>query len=134
VSKLDSNQRERAIILQGNPPAFLRRLVPVELKDIQSSKILVTATIYVMPEYRGNGDTQHFRSRPEANNGEIRLLFCRCGHAFFSGGQIDLIQNDGVRTAAYVEFPRSSDALARERKETLVLAGGRHGLRDGPID
>ena len=58
VSSMDARQREQAIlnqIVEGNIPAFLRNLVPVELKfDLPNAKSL-GATIFVAPEYLAIG-------------------------------------------------------------------------------
>ena len=58
VSSMDTRQREQAIlnqIVEGNIPAFLRNLVPVELKfDLPNAKSL-GATIFVAPEYLAIG-------------------------------------------------------------------------------
>lgn len=62
VSNLDRQQRERAILDQleaGNLPAFLRKLIPVELRSIAA-----VATIFVMPEYLAIGSDRDFLRIP----------------------------------------------------------------------
>ncbi|HTS77490.1 MAG TPA: hypothetical protein VMG40_14860 [Bryobacteraceae bacterium] len=59
---MDRQQRERAILgqlAQGNLPAFLRRLISVELKSKSA-----TATIFVMPEYLAIGSDDDFLRIP----------------------------------------------------------------------
>src|SRR5271157_4749233 len=54
VSAMDPRQREQAILKQiseGNIPAFLRNLVPVELKYERANGKPLFATIFVAPEY-----------------------------------------------------------------------------------
>jgi len=65
VSTLSPRQREQAILNQitkGNMPAFLRNLVPVELKSERPNSKALKATIFVMPEYIAIGsDTDYLR-------------------------------------------------------------------------
>jgi hypothetical protein len=82
ISSLDAHQRERAIlneVLEGNIPAFLRNLVPVELKsDLPNAKPL-SATIFVAPEYLAIGSNTDFLRIPmnleTANAAVARLGF-----------------------------------------------------------
>lgn len=63
VSNMDRQQRERAILdqlAQGNLPAFLRRLIPAELKSTSAAR----ATIFVMPEYLAIGSEDDFLRIP----------------------------------------------------------------------
>ena len=58
VSHMDPQHRERAIrneIFKGNLPDFLRKLVPVELRYRSPGKGVMTATIFVMPDYLAIG-------------------------------------------------------------------------------
>jgi len=62
ISAMDSHRREQAILNQitaGNIPAFLRKLVPIELKNER-----VTATIFVAPEYLAIGSDNNFLRIP----------------------------------------------------------------------
>jgi len=66
VRHMDSRQRERAVleeILQGNLPAFLRRLVPVTLTSGQSAAARAT-TVFVMPDYLAIGSDEDFLRIP----------------------------------------------------------------------
>jgi len=66
VSKMDPQQREHAIlseILQGNVPSFLRKLIPVELKQRANGRSLA-ATIFVMPDYLAIGSDKDYLRIP----------------------------------------------------------------------
>jgi hypothetical protein len=67
ISKMDSQQREQAILselLDGNLPSFLRKLVPLELKQVLTSGKTLTTTIFVMPEYLAIGSDKDFLRIP----------------------------------------------------------------------
>jgi hypothetical protein len=67
VSKMDPQQREQAIlseILEGNLPSFLRKLIPVELKQVLTNGKTLTATIFVMPDYLAIGSNKDFLRIP----------------------------------------------------------------------
>ena len=64
---MDSRRREQAIrtqILAGNMPAFLRHLIPVELKYQPLGGKILTATVFVMPEYLAIGTDQDYLRIP----------------------------------------------------------------------
>jgi hypothetical protein len=65
ISTLDPPEREQATldeILRGNLPAFLRRLVPVELSYREPHGTSLTATIFVTADYLAIGtDADFFR-------------------------------------------------------------------------
>ena len=66
VSKMDSQQREQAIlgeVLKGNVPDFLRSLVPVAFKHPLALATL-TATAFVMPDYVAIGSDRDFLRIP----------------------------------------------------------------------
>jgi hypothetical protein len=67
IAKKDRQQREQAIrdeILKGNVPQFLKQLAPVELHaQLPGGKIL-TATIFVMPDYLAIGSDENFLRIP----------------------------------------------------------------------
>jgi hypothetical protein len=67
ISKMNSQQREQAILselLDGNLPSFLRTLVPLELKQVLANGKILTATIFVMPEYLAIGSDKDFLRIP----------------------------------------------------------------------
>jgi hypothetical protein len=67
IAEIDPRLRERVIlqaILNGNIPEFLRKLVPVKLTTRRPGGPLVTATIFVMPEYLAIGSDQDFLRIP----------------------------------------------------------------------
>lgn len=67
VANMNSRQREQAIlteILAGNLPGFLRKLVPVELTFQPAGGKVLTATIFVMPEYLAVGSDKDFLRIP----------------------------------------------------------------------
>lgn len=67
ISRMDSQQREEAILSQlvdGNLPSFLRKLVPLELKQVLANGKTLTATIFVMPEYLAIGSDMDFLRIP----------------------------------------------------------------------
>ena len=67
ISKMDSKQREQAILselLEGDLPSFLRKLVPLELKQALANGKTLTATIFVMPDYLAIGSDQDFLRIP----------------------------------------------------------------------
>jgi len=64
---MDSRQREQAIlkeILGGNLPGFLRNLVPVSLSYQPPTGKMLTATVFVMPEYLAIGSDKDFLRIP----------------------------------------------------------------------
>lgn len=66
VSTMDRQQREQAILdqlMEGNMPAFLRKLVPLKLSCELAGKIL-RATVFVMPEYLALGSDNDFLRIP----------------------------------------------------------------------
>jgi hypothetical protein len=67
ISTLDARRREQAIlnqILEGNLPAFLRRLIPVELSSRTAGGRTLSATIFVMPDYLAIGSDTDFLRIP----------------------------------------------------------------------
>lgn len=67
IASMESGQREIAIlteILAGNTPAFLRKLVPVRLESHTASGKVLSATLFVMPEYLAIGSDQDFLRVP----------------------------------------------------------------------
>ncbi len=63
VSKKDGSQREQAIseqLLKGNLPDFLRKLKPVKLQQRSKSGRLLSATIFVTPDYLAIGSQADF--------------------------------------------------------------------------
>ena len=67
VAGLSPRQREQAIldqIVEGNIPAFLRNLVPVELKYERPNAKPIRATIFVVPDYLAIGSNQDFLRIP----------------------------------------------------------------------
>lgn len=63
VSKMDEHQREQVIreqLLEGNLPKFLRKLKPVKLQQRSKSGRLVSATIFVTPDYLAIGSQTDF--------------------------------------------------------------------------
>lgn len=63
VSQMDDHQREQVILeqlLQGNLPAFLKRLKPVHLQQRLGDGRLVQATIFVTPDYLAIGSESDF--------------------------------------------------------------------------
>lgn len=67
VSRMNPQQREQAIedeILKGNLPEFLRKLVPVELRCESPHGTILTATIFVAPDYLAIGSDDDFLRIP----------------------------------------------------------------------
>ena len=67
IAKMDRQRREQAIrdeILKGNLPSFLRKLAPVELHYQLASGKILTATIFVMPDYLAIGSDENFLRVP----------------------------------------------------------------------
>lgn len=67
IFSLDRQVRERAILdqlLNGNLPAFLRKLAPVKLEHRNASGKALAATIFVMPEYLAIGGDSDFLRIP----------------------------------------------------------------------
>ena len=67
IAAMDRNLRESAIrdeILKGNLPEFLRKLVPVELHAQQPGGKVLSATIFVTPDYLAIGSDQDFLRIP----------------------------------------------------------------------
>jgi hypothetical protein len=67
VSKMSSQDREEVIleeISKGNLPAFLRKLVPVELQGKAANGQSLTATIFVTPDYLAIGSDSDFLRVP----------------------------------------------------------------------
>ena len=67
ISAMDRPQRELAIrdeILKGNVPDFLRKLAPVDLHWQAPDGKILTATIFVAPDYLAIGSDQDFLRIP----------------------------------------------------------------------
>lgn len=67
VARMDSRQREQAILkemLDGNMPGFLKNLVPVSLTYQPPNGKMLTATVFVMPEYLAIGSEKDFLRIP----------------------------------------------------------------------
>ena len=67
VSKIDDHLRERLIseqLLKGNLPNFLRKLKPVKLQQRNKSGRMVSATIFVTPDYLAIGSQADFIRMP----------------------------------------------------------------------
>jgi len=67
VFGVDPRQREQAIlrqVVEGNIPAFLRNLVPVELKFEGPNAKPILATIFVAPDYLAIGSSSDFLRMP----------------------------------------------------------------------
>ena len=67
VSTMDRHLREDAILnqlLNGNLPAFLRKLVPIKLSYKNPQGKVVAATIFAMPEYLAIGSDSDFLRIP----------------------------------------------------------------------
>jgi hypothetical protein len=67
VSAMDPHEREQAIlntILAGNIPAFLRNLVPVQLRGERTGGKPLEATIFVAPDYLAIGSNNDFLRIP----------------------------------------------------------------------
>lgn len=67
VSRLESDERENAIVQQivgGNVPPFLRRPIPVSLSGTTRTGAVVSATIFVLPEYLAIGSEDDFLRIP----------------------------------------------------------------------
>ncbi|MFH1351273.1 MAG: hypothetical protein ABII26_10085 [Pseudomonadota bacterium] len=64
---MDEDQREQAILaqlLEGNMPEFLRKLGPVRLRHKFEDGRIITATIFVMPDYLAIGSNRDFLRIP----------------------------------------------------------------------
>lgn len=67
VSGMNGPTREQAILTQitrGNLPDFLRKLKPVQLVERFSGEKIMTATLFVMPDYLAIGSDKDFLSIP----------------------------------------------------------------------
>jgi hypothetical protein len=67
VLSMDSGQREQMIrdeLLNGNLPNFLRKLVPIVLRQELAGGRLLTATIFVTPDYLAIGSDDDFLRIP----------------------------------------------------------------------
>jgi hypothetical protein len=67
VASVERPQREHAILgqlLSGNLPSFLRKLSPVKLSCALGSGKILSATIFVMPEYLAIGSDDDFLRIP----------------------------------------------------------------------
>ncbi len=67
TSGINEQQREKIIgeqLLEGNIPAFLRELKPVNLQKTDSNGRLVSATIFVTPDYLAIGSKDDFIRTP----------------------------------------------------------------------
>jgi hypothetical protein len=67
ATQMDPRQREQAILkelLEGNLPGFLKNLIPVALSYQPPRGKVITATIFVMPEYLAIGSDEDFLRIP----------------------------------------------------------------------
>jgi hypothetical protein len=98
IAKMDSRQREQAVldeIVAGDLPAFLRKLVPVELTSELPGGKTVTATIFVMPDYLAIGSDDDFLRIP-MNLHTATAIAARFGFVLPTRKMVDAIYNQSA--------------------------------------
>jgi len=116
ISGLDPREREHAIlaaILEGDIPAFLRKLVPVHLQVEQSNGNRLRATIFVAPEYLAIGSDQDYLRIP-MNLDTAKAVVDRLGFILPTRKMVDAI----YRQASYHFVPQPLPA-GPEMRSTL---------------
>jgi len=101
---IESVDRERAIldqVLEGNVPAFLRNLVPVELKGDGPNGKPLKATIFVTPDYLSIGSDSDFLRIP-MNLDTAKTVVDRLGFILPTRKMVDAI----YQQAAYHFTPQ----------------------------
>lgn len=123
VSGLDESGREQVIeteLIQGNIPAFLRRLKPVRLARKFDDGTTVTATVFAMPDYLSIGSDRDFLHVP-MNLYTAKETATRLGFALPTRKIVDAIfQQADVRCA-----PAPLPAGPRMRSTGYYLAHDR---------
>lgn len=95
VSKMDEHQREQVIseqLLKGNLPNFLRKLKPVKLQQRSKNGRLLSATIFVTPDYLSIGSQADFIRVP-MNYSTARKVAAQFGFILPTRRVVDAIYN-----------------------------------------
>ena len=98
ILNMEPQQREQAIlseILKGNLPSFLRKLIPVELKYVQTNGKALTATIFVMPDYLAIGCDNDFLRIP-MNLYTATAILARFGFVLPTRKMVDAIYDQSA--------------------------------------
>jgi len=137
VAALDPRQRERAIlneILDGNIPAFLRSLVPVELKYEPPNAKPVSATIFVAPEYLAIGSNTDFLRIP-MNLETATTAVSRLGFILPTKKMVDAIYKQssyhfvpeplpaGPQMRSTTYYQRHNEMIERQARDRGIPAG-----------
>jgi len=139
VSGVDPHQREQAILRQivdGNIPAFLRNLVPVELKYRPPNAKAIRATIFVMPDYLAIGSNKDFLRIPmnlETATAAVRRL----GFVLPTKKMVDAIYQQSAYHFVPEPLPAGpemrSTAYYRTHNAMIEKQAQARGIPDGPL-
>ena len=134
VSKMDSQQREQAILgelLEGNLPDFLRSSGPCRTQVSNWPGTTLTATIFVMPDYLAIGSDKDFLRIP-MNLHTATAIAARFGFVLPTRKMVDAIYDQsGVSLHAGAPTGRSPNEVHRvlsdsQRDDRETVSGARH--------
>lgn len=132
ISTMDSRRREQAIlnqITEGNIPAFLRKLVPIELKNER-----LTATIFVAPEYLAIGSDSDFLRIP-MNLETATAVLDRLGFVLPTKKMVDAIYRQssfhfvpeplpaGPQMTSTMYYQKHNEMIQRQARSRGIPAG-----------
>ena len=140
VWKMDSQQREKAILseaLEGNLPAFLRALVPVEFKhQPANNEKAITATVFVMPDYLAIGSDEDYLRVP-MNLHTAAAIAARFGFILPTRKMVDVIYDQSAYRFTPQPLPAGprmrSTEYYRMHNEMIEKQSRAHGVRLGTL-
>jgi hypothetical protein len=139
IAKMDAHQREQAVlneILAGDLPDFLRKLVPVELEAKLASGKMVTATIFVMPDYLAIGSDADFLRIP-MNLHSAAAIAARFGFVLPTRKMVDAIYSQSAFHFAPAPMPAgpqmTSTQFFRMHNETIERDSKARGIPPGAL-
>ena len=139
VAGMSPRQREQAIldqILEGNIPAFLRKLVPVELKYEPPNAKPIRATIFVVPDYLAIGSNQDFLRIP-MNLETATAVVDRLGFLLPTKKIVDAIYRQSSFHFVPQPLPAGpqmrSTAYYETHNEMIEKQARSRGIPDGPL-
>jgi hypothetical protein len=139
ILKMDSHQREQAVlneILAGDLPDFLRKLVPVELKSRSAGGKVVTATIFVMPDYLAIGSDNDYLRIP-MNLHTAAAIASRFDFILPTRKMVDAIYNQSAYHFTPAPMPAgpqmTSSQYFRAHNEMIEKESKARGIPEGAL-
>jgi hypothetical protein len=139
VAGVGKRQREQAIlnqIVQGNIPAFLRKLVPVQLKYEGPNAKVLLATIFVTPDYLAIGSRLDFLRIP-MNLETATAVADHLGFMLPTKKMVDAIYQHSSFHFAPEPLPpgpeMTSTSYYEKHNQMIERQARNRGIPDGPL-